>query len=223
MKDRDLTTPFEPKLAPPTGGRPACHPPIDGHAIEVIAAAFDVDVTAAQQLLTVVGGLKALASASESELVRAGLQRRKATRLRHVLELARLATGERPVRGQRLAGASDVWVHLRARLCDLPVEEFWAVALDTRHRVLFDQMLARGSLTGVEVHPRDVFRPLIRAGCAAVIFAHNHPSGDPSPSRADIELTGRLREVGDLCGIPVLDHVVVASEGYVSIAERGWR
>ena len=131
--------------------------------------------------------------------------------------------GARPIRGHRLAGASEVWAHMRARLADLPVEEFWAIAVDVRHRVVVDQLLARGSLAGVEIHPRDVFRPLIRAGAAAVIFCHNHPSGDPAPSRADIELTERLREVGDLCGISVLDHVVVAAEGYVSLAERNWR
>jgi DNA repair protein RadC len=84
-------------------------------------------------------------------------------------------------------------------------------------------MLARGSLTGVEIHPRDVFRPLIRSGVAAAIFCHNHPSGSPDPSRSDIELTGRLREVGELVGIPVLDHVIVGWEGFVSLAERNWR
>jgi DNA repair protein RadC len=88
--------------------------------------------------------------------------------------------------------------------------------------VIFDDMLARGSLTGVEIHPRDAFRPLIKAGAAAVLFCHNHPSGNPTPSRADIELTTRLRQVGDLCGIPVLDHVVVGADGYVSLAERNW-
>lgn len=112
---------------------------------------------------------------------------------------------------------------MRSRLAGQPVEEFWAIALHVRHRVMFDTLLARGSLTGVEIHPRDVFRPLIKAGAAAVIFCHNHPSGDPYPSRADVELTGRLREVGELCGIVVLDHVVVAFDGYASLAERRWR
>jgi DNA repair protein RadC len=74
----------------------------------------------------------------------------------------------------------------------------------------------------VEVHPRDVFRPLIRGAAAAAIFCHNHPSGDPTPSRQDIDLTTRLREVGDLCGISVLDHVVVAADGFTSLADRGW-
>jgi DNA repair protein RadC len=87
---------------------------------------------------------------------------------------------------------------------------------------LWESCLARGSLTGVDVHPRDVFRPLIRGGAAAVIFCHNHPSGDPSPSRQDIELTMRLREVGDLCGIAVLDHVVVGADGFTSLAQEYW-
>jgi DNA repair protein RadC len=112
---------------------------------------------------------------------------------------------------------------MRARLAGLPAEEFWAIGLDARHRVVFDEMLARGSLTGVEIHPRDVFRRLIRSGVAAVIFTHNHPSGDPAPSRADLELTTRLREVGEVCGIPVLDHVVVGTDGFESLASRGWR
>jgi DNA repair protein RadC len=112
---------------------------------------------------------------------------------------------------------------MRARLAGAPVEEFWVLGLDVRHRVVVDQLAARGSLSGVEVHPRDVFRALIKAGVAAVIFCHNHPSGDPTPSRQDIELTARLREVGDTCGITVLDHVVVAAGGYYSLAERAWR
>src|SRR4029450_7894801 len=99
------------------------------------------------------------------------------------------------------------------RLSLSPVEEFWALALDVRHRLQFELCVARGSLTGVEVHPREVFRPLIRSSAAAVIFCHNHPSGDPTPSRQDIELTSRLREVGELCGIAVLDHVVWAAGG----------
>jgi len=112
---------------------------------------------------------------------------------------------------------------LRARLATSAVEEFWALALDVRHRIQSERCLARGSLTGVEVHPRDVFRPLIRSAAAAVIFCHNHPSGDPTPSRQDLELTARLREVGDLCGISVLDHIVVGWEGFSSLAERNWR
>ena len=199
--------------------------PISGDAqpAELLAQALGIAVARAADILDRVGGITGFAYGTETDLLGAGVPRRKVKPLRAAFELARLSIGKRPVRGQRLAGAAEVFAHMRARLSGLPAEEFWAIALDVRHRVVFDAMLARGSLTGVEVHPRDVFRPLIKAGAAAVLFCHNHPSGDPAPSRADIELTTRLREVGDLCGIPVLDHVVVGADGYVSLAERNWR
>ena len=175
------------------------------------------------EILQALGGLEALAFASDAELAALDLPRSRARLVRASFALARQSIGARPQIGKRLSASSDVWTHMRARLSGLPVEEFWAIALDVRHRVLLDQMFARGALTGVEVHPRDVFRTLIKAGAAAVIFCHNHPSGDPAPSRQDIELTARLRQVAEMCGIAVLDHVVVGSSGYVSLAERGWQ
>jgi len=118
--------------------------------------------------------------------------------------------------------ASAVWrdsIDFRAE----PVEHFYAWFLDVRHRVIAEELVGKGSLTGVDVHPRDVFRPAIVAGAAAIIFAHNHPSGDPTPSQQDVELTRRLRDVGEICGIPVLDHVVVCGDGWISLADRGWK
>lgn len=177
----------------------------------------------ARALLAHHGGLPGLAEASVDELCREpGLGEARAAVVRAALELGRRAVGARPTRGQRLGRASEVWSHFRARLACLSVEEFWALGLDARHRLKVELCVARGCLTGVEVHPRDVFRPLIREAAAAVIFCHNHPSGDPTPSRQDVELTFRLREVGQLCGITVLDHVVVGEEGFVSMADRGW-
>lgn len=176
------------------------------------------------QLLTKLGGLRGIAEATEGEIRQAahGIGPVRAAMIQAAIELGRRAVGERPRRGQRLGSASEVWIHYRARLAFAPVEEFWSIALDVRHRVMSERCAARGSLTGVEVHPRDVFAPLIRHAAAAVIFCHNHPSGDPTPSRQDIELTARLRQVGELVGITVLDHVVVAAEGYTSLADRGW-
>jgi DNA repair protein RadC len=184
------------------------------------ASALEV-ATAVLRGLDGVGGL--LRATSNELSAFAGIGPVRATQVLAALELGRRAVAGRPERGQRVAGASEVWTYFRSRLAPLPVEEFWALGLDVRHRVQSEHCLARGSLTGVEIHPRDVFRPLIRQATAAVIFCHNHPSGDPAPSRADIELTARLRAVGDLCGIPVLDHVVVGWEGYASLAERNWR
>ena len=216
-------------------GPPDEGPPSDGeiarygsHAApdrttRLVADVLGTTTERASDLLRALGGLEGLAFASEPDLVGASLPRGRARLVRAAFELARQSIGARPQIGKRLAGASDVWTHMRARLSGVPVEEFWVIALDVRHRVILDEVFARGSLTGVEIHPRDIFRPLIKAGAAGVIFCHQHPSGDPEPSRADIELTTRLREVGEMCGIAVLDHVVVGASGYVSFAERGWR
>jgi DNA repair protein RadC len=198
-------------------------PTASDRTTRLVADVFGMTTDRAGAVLASLGGLEALAFASEAELVMLAVSRNRARLIRASFELARQSIGCRPQIGRRLAGASDVWMHMRARLSGTPVEEFWAIAMDVRHRVVMDSMIARGSLTGVEVHPRDVFRALIKAGAAAVIFCHNHPSGDPAPSRADIELTLRLREVGELCGIAVLDHVVVGAQGFVSLAERNWR
>jgi DNA repair protein RadC len=192
-------------------------------AIRLAAEVLGITIRRAGDIVNEIGGVEALAFASESDLIGASVTPRRARLVRAAFELVRDSIGGRPRYGQRLVGAWEVWTHMRARLGGIPVEEFWAIAVDVRHRVLLDSMIARGSLTGVEVHPRDVFRGLIKAGAAAVIFCHNHPSGDPEPSRQDVELTARLREVGELCGITVLDHVIVAAGGYVSLAERGWR
>jgi len=176
-----------------------------------------------QSLLQHFGSIQGVAQASGVELARvSGIGPRRAEAIQAALELGRRATGQRPTLGQRLASSSEVWAHMQARLSHLRAEEFWMLALDVRSRLLLEVCVARGCLTGVEVHPREVFRTLIRISAASVIFCHNHPSGDPTPSDADIQLTFRLREVGQLCGITVVDHVVVGHQGFVSLAERGW-
>jgi DNA repair protein RadC len=122
----------------------------------------------------------------------------------------------------RLGGANDV----NEQLSDIRGEDrehFVVFDLNVRHGVIARRTVHIGTLTGVEVHPREIFKGAILNSAAAVIVCHNHPSGDPTPSRADIEMTGRIREVGEVCGIPLLDHVVVAPNGYVSLAERNWR
>ena len=198
----------------------------DAELLAVVLGAGAVGLNAvdvAQGLLARNGGLGGLARASIDEICdQAGVGVARGAAVLAAIEVGRRSVGERPARGRRLGSAEQVWTHLRARLATCPVEEFWALALDVRHRLLWEACLARGSLTGVEVHPRDVFRPLIRRGAAAVIFCHNHPSGDPSPSRQDLELTIRLRDVGDLCGINVLDHVVVGTDGFTSLAQEYW-
>jgi DNA repair protein RadC len=105
-------------------------------------------------------------------------------------------------------------------MADLDREHFVVLHLDVRNRVMRKETVAIGCLTGVEVHPREVFKNAILGSAASLILAHNHPSGDPSPSQQDIELTGRLVQAGTLPGIAILDHIVIGREGFVSLADR---
>ena len=117
----------------------------------------------------------------------------------------------------------DVVSELRKRfdIGALEQENFWAIALDARQRILDVFTIAIGSMSEVSVHPRELFRPLMRMMCHSCILAHNHPSGDASPSAGDVELTRHMVDVARVVGIPVIDHVVVARDSYVSMASLG--
>ena len=95
------------------------------------------------------------------------------------------------------------------------------ILLDARHRVLRSEMISQGTLTASLVHPREVFRPALRDAAAALVLVHNHPSGDPTPSAEDREVTARLANAGEILGVQVLDHIVVAERGYSSLREQG--
>ncbi|MEZ4363873.1 MAG: DNA repair protein RadC [Kofleriaceae bacterium] len=165
------------------------------------------------------GGLPALSRATPQELIHtSGVGSCRAVRVVAAFELGRRALFDQP-ETKRLAGPEDVARLMMPVVAGLAQESFFVIAVDSRNQVIDQLEVARGTLRTVEVHPREIFRPLIRVAAAAVILVHNHPSGDPTPSTEDLELTRRLRDVGDLVGIPVIDHVVVAGSRYRSIIE----
>jgi len=127
-------------------------------------------------------------------------------------------TGSGVRKGRQIKNAGDVYAATRD-IHTAAQEHFVVFSLDPRHRVIARRTVGIGPLDSVEVHPREVFRNAIADGAAAVIFAHNHPSGDPTPSIPDLELTVRMGAVGELCGIPMLDHIVVADGGFASITD----
>lgn len=137
-------------------------------------------------------------------------------RLAAVGELFGRATSAPPL-PERILGPEDLVAHLGPKIVDLPVETFWVALLDARGRPKAFEQVATGTLTACLVHPREVFAPALLARAASVVVAHNHPSGDPEPSPEDLALTERLARVGSLLGIPLLDHVVVATRGYRSL------
>lgn len=173
----------------------------------------------ARDVLTRTGGLVAMSRAGPRELAGVpGIGEARGARLAAAFHLGRRALSE-PFPDDVVRSPADVYAYLRPRTRGLAQEAFFVLALDARNSIVGDVEIARGSLTGVEVHPREVFRPLIRQAAAAAVVAHNHPSGDPSPSDCDLALTRRLRRAGDLLGIPLLDHVILGADGFTSLAE----
>ena len=180
-------------------------------------------VDLARQLLSRFGGLRALLNASETELcAEPGMGPAKYAQLQAGLEMARRHLGEGPERGKPLSDPAATRKYLRARLRDMPYEVFACLYLDNRHRVIAFEELFRGTIDGASVHPREVVRSALKHNAAALIFAHNHPSGVAEPSDADRRLTRRLQEALALVDIRVLDHFVVGDGEVASFAERGW-
>jgi DNA repair protein RadC len=173
----------------------------------------------AAELVRSAGGIGPLSRASPRELAQViGVGEARATRIVAAFELGRRAI-ELEQHRELVGQPEDVYRLVAPRLAGLAQELFLVVGIDIRNGLLDVVECARGSVAGVEVHPREVFRPLIRMAAAGGVLVHNHPSGDPTPSPEDIELTRRLREVGTLLGIPIVDHVVIGDRSFRSIAE----
>jgi len=145
------------------------------------------------------------------------LTHRESRRLAAALALGRRAATALPAKRFRVFGPSDVVSYLGPRLRSLPHEEFYLLILNVRHEVLETRLISRGILDASLVHPREVFAPALVARAAAVVFAHNHPSGDPTPSPEDHRITHQLTAAGELLGIRVLDHLVIGNPGWESI------
>jgi DNA repair protein RadC len=178
----------------------------------------------ARNLVQTFGSLRAIDAASVSELCQTkGIGPAKATALKAALELGKRLAGAPSQRKIKIASPSDIVLHYQPHLQHLRKEIFKAVLLDTKHQILKDVTISEGSLSASLVHPREAFLPAIRESAAAIIFLHNHPSGDPTPSVEDKELTQRLAEVGHLVGISVVDHVIIGTgtPGYVSFLDAG--
>ena len=176
----------------------------------------------ADALLNRFGSLHQLARASKEQLVKIrGIGEAQASRLVAVLELSRRlqapSTDERP----RISSPEDAANLLLPRLRHLDQEELHVVLLDTRNRVLGMRAIYRGSLNSSMVRIGELFRPAIEAPAAAIVMAHNHPSGDPSPSPEDINVTRQAVQAGKLLDIELLDHLIIGSGRYTSLKQRG--
>ncbi|HHE71177.1 MAG TPA: JAB domain-containing protein [Chloroflexi bacterium] len=175
----------------------------------------------AGRILAQFDGLAGLARADFSELAAVhGLGPAKSAQVMAALELGRRLMAEAPDERWQIRSPGDAARVLMPALGYLEQEQFAVLYLDTRNRVMAQEMLYKGSLNTSLVRIAEVFRGAVRRNCAALIVAHNHPSGDPSPSPEDVALTRRLIEAGKLLEIDVLDHLVIGQNRYVSLRER---
>lgn len=179
-------------------------------------------VDLARELLVRFGGLTALFAAERADFCGSpGMGTAKYAQLQAVLEMARRALQERMRRRDALTSPEAVRDYLRLALAGKDREVFAAVFLDAQNRVLAVEELFRGSLTQTSVYPREVVKRALFHNAAAMIFAHNHPSGVAEPSQADRSLTAALKQALALVEVRVLDHFIVAGGGGLSFAERG--
>lgn len=196
-------------------GRPRPHVS-DALALLVSAG---MSTRAAEAALANLGSLFAIGSASRVELAAAGVPPKTAERLEAAFAIGRIAITGR-ARPTTVCHAQDVHALLRERCALLEQEVFWVISIDVRNQLIGEPVeVARGSVVGVQVKAPEVFRPALRVAATAVIVAHNHPSGDPTPSPEDVVLTNALRAAGKLIEIPVIDHVVVTPVRFVSMAD----
>ena len=190
---------------------------IVGHGSRQISA---LDV--ANLVLDAAAGVHGLTRVSRDELGRVkGVGAAKAAQILAAVELGRRTLSRTPGDRVQFDGPEDVAAYLMPQYGSRSVEHFGIVLLDTKHRVLRTRVLSVGTLDASLVHPREVFREATLGGAAAIVLFHNHPSGDPVPSGDDVALTTRLVRAGDLMGVDVIDHIIVADACYCSFKETG--
>ncbi|CSB21555.1 MULTISPECIES: RadC family protein [Vibrio] len=177
----------------------------------------------ADLLLRDFGSLRALFCASKEQFCRhKGLGEAKFVQLQAVLEMTQRYLAETLKRGDALTSPQQTKLYLSSVLRDRQREAFYILFLDNQHRVIRDEILFEGTIDAASVYPREVVKRALHHNAAAVILAHNHPSGVAEPSQADRRITDRLRDALGLVEIRVLDHFVVGDGEVVSFAERGW-
>ncbi len=168
------------------------------------------------------GNLRELAQAELNELQQLkGLGLAKAASIKAAFTLGSRFQARRLETLERFTTPAQVFEFFHHELRDLRKECFLVLLLDGKNRIMRKARISEGSLNQAIVHPREVFAPAVRESAAAVLFIHNHPSGDPAPSQEDREITRRLKEAGELLGIKVLDHIIIGDGSYYSFVESG--
>lgn len=178
-------------------------------------------IVTAQKLLTYFGGLEKLAEASIDELTAIkGIGLARATQLKAVFEIARRLLSQTPsYKSKEINSPKQVYRIFKSKLKDYHREHFYVIALNSRNYSVAE--ISIGSLNSSIVHPREIFAQAIKHHAASIILAHNHPSGDPQPSKDDLKITERVYQAGKIIGIEVLDHIIITKSNFFSFKEKG--
>ena len=177
---------------------------------------------ASRRLLHHFGSARGIAEASLEEIRKAGkVTANQASSLYYAMKLGRRACSMPIQAGERFSNSKDLFQRYRARFYFCSREHFYSLHLNSKNRLIREVLVSIGSLNTSVVHPREVFTPAVRDSAAALIFVHNHPSGDPAPSKEDDECTLRLVSAGRILGIRVLDHIIFGHESYYSFSDVG--
>jgi len=175
------------------------------------------------RLLSMYGGFSKLAGKSVAELSEIkGIGPAKASQIKAALTIGRRMQREIAAPdGMQFTSSGAVYEFCSPFMIGLKKEVFKVMLLDTKHRLLREELVSEGSLSASVVHPREAFKPAIRESAHAVIFVHNHPSGDPTPSKDDVAITMQMRKAGEVLNIKMLDHIIIGDGRYYSFADEG--
>ena len=175
-----------------------------------------------QRLIAEYGGIHSLFHAGLARLRRVpGLGPAKACLLTACGELSTRLNSQRRALGSTIRTPEDIAAHFMSRMRYLDQEHLMAAYLDVKNRLVDQRTISIGTLDSSIAHPRDIYRHAVDLPCAAIILIHNHPTGDPSPSKEDIQVTTRVQEAGEIMGIPLLDHIIIGEGRFVSLKEKG--
>ncbi|MDF2945536.1 MAG: repair protein RadC [Bacillales bacterium] len=177
----------------------------------------------ANKLLIQLNGLKNILNSTLEEITSIkGIGPTKAVQLLTAIELGKRINQSTKDEKYTIRSPQDCAEYLKYEMSTLCQEHFVCLYLNTKNQIIYKQTVFIGSLNASIVHPREVFNTAIKKSAASVICAHNHPSGDPTPSKEDIDVTKRLVECGKIIGIELLDHIIIGDDKYISLKEKGY-
>ncbi len=197
----------------------------DGELLAILLGSGTRSVTAidlASYVLSEFGSLGAMVNATVEELKAfKGIGVAKASQIKAALELAKRLSNTKREKPYIINSPKDVVLLVKEKIRHLDREHFQTLLLNTKHHVICRDVVSIGTLNSSTVHPRELFKNAIKKNAAALILMHNHPSGDPTPSKEDINVTKRLEEAGKIIGINILDHIIIGDNSYTSFKEKG--